>query len=200
MHICWCLSGVELGFNYPLPLISMDAAKDSVKKASSIIERCTSSKSTTTSGHSSGSVLPRKEPYRPPTDPALLAALLGAAAEEFAGWDLREGLTGLELLQPSEWTSGECLGACMRSCKGWRVLLNVACCDAHGVPPRKEPYRAPTDPALLAMLLMAAAEQFVGWGLREGLTGLELSQPSEWTSGECLGHGGRCTLMHKVQE
>lgn len=60
---------MELGLNYPRPLVSMETAQHGVMRAWNIIERCTTSSSSgaggdSSSGHSTGSVLPRKEPYR----------------------------------------------------------------------------------------------------------------------------------------
>lgn len=64
-------AGVELGYNYPLPVVSMDQSKQDVQMASSVVERCCS-----------GSQLARKEPYRPPSDPAVLHVFL-AHGEDF---------------------------------------------------------------------------------------------------------------------
>lgn len=79
-HACvcslWCLTcytfllnrtGVELGFNYPWPIITPEAAKEGVAWASAVVERCATN-SSGNSGSSSGtgfqSLMPCKEPYR----------------------------------------------------------------------------------------------------------------------------------------
>lgn len=58
--------GVELGFNYPWPIITPDAAKQGVAMAASVVERCAPSSGSSGSSTGTGynSLLPRKEPYR----------------------------------------------------------------------------------------------------------------------------------------
>jgi hypothetical protein len=56
-----------LGFNYPWPIITSEAAKEGVAWASAVVERCATN-SSGNSGSSSGtgfqSLTPCKEPYR----------------------------------------------------------------------------------------------------------------------------------------
>jgi hypothetical protein len=40
MHTHPPCPGVELGFNYPWPIISMEAARDGVELAAAVVERC----------------------------------------------------------------------------------------------------------------------------------------------------------------
>uniref|UniRef100_A0A383WNN2 Photolyase/cryptochrome alpha/beta domain-containing protein n=1 Tax=Tetradesmus obliquus TaxID=3088 RepID=A0A383WNN2_TETOB len=80
-------AGVELGFNYPWPIIAPDAAKEGVALASAVVERCAPSSGS--SGSSSGtgySLTPHKEPYRPPTDPSLMSSFLAASQLEPSSW------------------------------------------------------------------------------------------------------------------
>eukprot|EP00879_Flechtneria_rotunda_P003190 GHRR01003413.1.p1 GENE.GHRR01003413.1~~GHRR01003413.1.p1 ORF type:complete len:685 (+),score=262.21 GHRR01003413.1:1217-3271(+) len=80
-------AGVELGFNYPWPIITSDAAKEGVSMAAAVVERCATSSgnSGSSSATAYNSVLPHKEPYRPPTDPALMSSFL-AASRESPSW------------------------------------------------------------------------------------------------------------------
>jgi hypothetical protein len=52
-------AGVDLGYTYPLPLVREEQARERVAWAAAVVERCTSQ----------GDVTPRKQPYRPPSDP-----------------------------------------------------------------------------------------------------------------------------------
>eukprot|EP00775_Hariotina_reticulata_P012492 gene12492-12626_t len=81
-------AGVELGFNYPWPIISPEAAKEGVALAAAVVERCATSSgnSGSSTGTACNSLLPHKEPYRPPTDPALMSSFLAASREGSCTW------------------------------------------------------------------------------------------------------------------
>jgi cryptochrome 1 len=84
-------AGVELGLNYPWPIITPEAAKEGVALASQVVERCATGISGS-SGSSSGtgySLMPCKEPYRAPTDPGLMSSFLAASREGSSGWQER---------------------------------------------------------------------------------------------------------------
>lgn len=103
------VAGVELGVNYPWPIITPEAARQGIALASAVVQRCAlgGSAAGSGSGASSGTdysgsgdgpagsggsgsaaaaggggaqPLVRKEPYRPPTDPSLMSSFLAAAA------------------------------------------------------------------------------------------------------------------------
>lgn len=101
-----------MGYNYPLPIITSEDAKQGVAFAASVIERCAQksadSGSTDTAWRSQ---LARKEPYRPPTDENLLGNLNQAG---------RDGLEGMLTVVQSYCMHSYVRG---RRCQGQRLLI-----------------------------------------------------------------------------
>lgn len=134
--------GIELGFNYPLPIVTMEESKQDVMWANSVILRCCSTPSGAAKGgeNVSGSGGENNQ-----SNPAQAAGGSSEGTDEDARINNNDSGTPQQL-------SREGMGPLVGSSSDHDTLSGPGVQQGL-VPQHKQPYRPPTDPALQAQFL-----------------------------------------------